>query len=303
MLAVVVAALLTTLAVSPAPAPAGAAAELLRAVDELERRGKDDAQRAFLVEARQALRAASADRPLPPAELARLAEGIGDHQPDNELVHLAAVQALLEASSATGAPASLPGRTRARAGAFVERNPTSVKGHDLLATVLLAQGDEEGQLRALFACGPGCRARFLEAVRVWQRPRCSGEGVARGLTLRMGKHILAVAEDVVFLEPVPTIPATPATFREPERPEVPGLCLVQLDDDAAARFAARTAGLSPATAETLIVLNGLMLVSDERLGGAVTRGLVKAPVVVCDRLCLAPRPRALPAGITADSAL
>lgn len=303
MLPVVIAALLSTLAASPTPAPTGAAAELLRAVDEIERRAKDDPQRAFLLEARQALRTSAADHPLPPAELARLAEGLADLQPDNELVHLAAVQALLEASSATGAPASLAGRTRARAAAFVARNPTSVKGQDLLATVLLAQGDEEGQLRALFACGTGCRARFLEAVRIWQRPRCSGEGVARGLTLRMGKHILAVAEDVVFLEPVPTVAATPATFREPERPEVPGLCLVQLDDDAAVRFAARTAGLSPATAETLIVLNGLMLVSDERLTGPVTRGLVKAPVVACDSLCLAPRPRALPAGVTADLAL
>lgn len=315
MLAVLVASLLTTSAASPAAAPPSAAtADLIRAVDDLERRSRDEAARSTLARAREVLRkstierpqapsaapstpppAAPADPPPPsPADVARAAEAVADIAPDNPFVHRAALQVLLEAVERGATDPGLRQRLRARALAFVERNAAEASGHDVLATVLLAQGDEEGQLRVLLACGPGCRGRFLEAARVWQRPRCTGDGVARGLTLRMGKDILGEQRDVLFLEPVPAVPASPATA------EIPAACLLQLDAGASARLASRTAGLTRDAREALIVQDGLMLVSDALLDEPVVAGRIQAPAAVCERLCRAPLPRPLPAGISLE---
>jgi hypothetical protein len=298
----------------PAP-PSPAALELLRAVEELERRTKDEGERAVLARAKKALRpttttsakkkdaaAEPPPRPPTPTELVSFAEEIGALAPDHEPVHLAVVQSLLLTAAAGDAPAGLAPRIRARAEGFVDRNPTSTRGRDLLATALLQQGDEEGHLRALAACGEGCRARFAEAMRTWQRVRCTGEGVARGLTLRIGKDILAISEDVLYLEPPPPRPPPPPPRpgpapASPAAEPAPEICGLRLNGPAALRLASKTDRASPETPTTLIVLEGIMLVADTRLTEPNPSGLVAAPAVVCERLCRDPLPRALPEGL------
>jgi hypothetical protein len=298
---VVVALLLAAPPAPPAPAPAAPAppaaapapvvvaptapqpwTDLLKALDEVDRNQKDDKQRAALAKIRKTLRAGSVDKPVPARDLVDIAEDLASRLPDSETVHLVTTGVLLQQVASVDDAPAVRARMRARAEGFVQRNPASTKAQDLLATVLMADGDEEGQLRALAACGDACKARFADAVKVWKRPRCTDDGIARGLILRVGKDVVAQAEDVDFLEPGSPPPAPPQT------------CTIQLRGDASQRLATRTADASAAQPVTLIVLHGVMLVDDPQLLAPVTGGVVRVPDVTCARLCKKPLPRALP---------
>lgn len=269
---------------TPAPAPPGVAG-LLLVVDELERLAPTEEDKARLAKPRKALRAATPEKPLPPGELARIAEELVALGPDLELVHTQALRVLLETMSRTEDSLALQQRIHTRAASFVARNPTSVPGHQLYADVLGATGDEEGQLRALAACGEGCHDRFVDSARRWMRLRCSENGVASGLVLRIGSEVIARAEDVEFLEPIAA------------SNEAPARCVLQLVNAAKSRLRQRTASASMTRPETLIVLHGVLLVVDVPVDQTSSSGPLLLPPVVCDRLCKTPRPRALPSGL------
>lgn len=264
---------------------------LLKVADDVERRtpAKDEATRAKIAAARAALK----DPAATPASVTAAAEQLAALQPDVESVHVVVLDALI--ALAGREDVALRQRIRVRAMEFVERNPTVTAGHLALAAALAAQGDEEGQLRALAACGERCRALFLSAAQRWQRVRCvgSGSGIASGLQLRYGAQVLADADHVAFLEPIAGVPAVAGTHSTPAVAEKPAQCLVQLKPRQSARLAQ-----VPSTDTTgLFILNGIALVSDALTLGAAP-GSVLGPPVVCERLCKNPMPRPLPPGVS-----
>lgn len=273
---------------TPAPQPAPVVRELLRATALVEPTITDDARKGALAELRRTLKAtAGQDAPAPTALVAH-AWKILDLAPDHEEAHALTVRALIEARVGH-ADSTLAAALEARAARFVARAPFSSRGHELLAEVRLAHGDEEGQLRALAACGDACRPRLLAAARAWQRERCSAGGLADNVVLRMDGVFIADVNDLEFVEldPLGATSDPPGTA-----------CFASLTPEAAARLATLTAGSSARTPTTLLVLTGIVHAGEAALVAPPDPRALRLPQAACARICVAPEPRPLPSEVT-----